>query len=224
MTKILAFDTATAACSAAIFIDGEITQQFELAPRRHGELLLPMIDQLLSNASITIKECDAIAFGNGPGSFMGLRIAAGVAQGLAFGSGIPVIPVSTLNALAQTAYWQLQCDSILVGWDARMNQIYWGVYQFDGKYMRAICPDQLSTPAEIQVNDVNCAAGNAWLQYQDSLSEMIKSLKHSEQDVYPTAKAVAFLAADALSRGGALAPDQLELSYLRNHVADKPSV
>lgn len=223
MTKILAFDTATAACSAALFLDGEIIQRFEIAPRRHGELLLPMIHHLFNEASLTINDCDAVAFGNGPGSFMGLRIAAGVAQGLAYGAGIPIIPVSTLHALAQTAYWQWPCASILAGWDARMDQIYWGAYRLEGESMQSLVPDQLSSPAEVSASDVDCAAGNAWSQYDALLPQSIKHLKRSEQEVYPSAKAVAFLAAAALARGEVIAADQVELSYLRNRVADKPS-
>lgn len=223
MTKILAFDTATAACSAALYLDGEIAQQFEIAPRRHGERLLPMIDELLSATSLKVSDCDAIAFGNGPGSFMGLRIAAGVAQGLAYGAGIPVIPVPTLQALAQTAYWQCQYASILVGWDARMDQIYWGVYRLTDDKMRATMPDQLTGPSDIVAIDIDGIAGNAWLQYKECLPEAIQAMSHPQQESYPSAKAVAFLAADAFANNQTIAPDQIELSYLRNRVADKPS-
>lgn len=223
MTTILAFDTATAACSAALSIDGEISQQFEVAPRRHGELLLPMIDHLLKEASLTLQDCDAIAFGNGPGSFVGLRIAAGLAQGLAFGAGIPVIPVSTLQALAQTAHWEMGEARILVGWDARMQQIYWGVYCEEQEYMQPLSPDQLTVPEEVRALKDCLAVGNAWSVYADQLPQSIAKLIQPERDCYPQAKAVAFLAADLLDRGESIAPEVIELSYLRNKVAEKPT-
>lgn len=225
MTKILAFDTATAACSAALWLDGEIHQQFEVAPRRHGELLLPMIDRLLKEAGLRLSDCDAVAFGCGPGSFMGLRIAAGVAQGLAFGANIPVLPVPTLQALAQTAYWETQCHTILVGWDARIHQIYWGIYSVEENYMCPLIEDRLSTPIEVTLRDKDkpcLAAGNAWSVYARALPKIIAELPQSQQEYYPTAKAIAFLGAHFLEQGKAIEPQVIELSYLRNKVAEKP--
>src|SRR5690554_2590516 len=101
--KILAIETATEACSAALLIDDAILERYELAPQRHNRLILPMIESLLAEAGIKISQVDAVAFGRGPGSFTGVRIAAGVAQGIAFGADLPVVPVSTLAALAQDA-------------------------------------------------------------------------------------------------------------------------
>ncbi|MGB5456905.1 MAG: tRNA (adenosine(37)-N6)-threonylcarbamoyltransferase complex dimerization subunit type 1 TsaB, partial [Gammaproteobacteria bacterium] len=102
--KILAVDTATEACSAALYLDGEIHQQFRVAPREHSHIILPMIDQLLSDSGIRVSDLDVLAFGRGPGSFMGVRIAAGVAQGIAFAWDLPVVPISTLAAIAQTVH------------------------------------------------------------------------------------------------------------------------
>ena len=220
MTKILAFDTATAACSVALWLDGEIKAAFEVAPRQHANLLLPMIDGLLQASSLSLADCDAVAFGCGPGSFMGLRIAAGTAQGLAFGAGIPVVPVSSLRALAQMAFWQNQLNTVLAGWDARMNQIYWGVYAAKEGSMEAVINDQLSGPTEVSVPSGECcAAGNAWEIYAEALPFAIGKLLPPKQACYPHAKAIAFLAANAFERGKAIDPEAIELLYLRNKVA-----
>ncbi len=123
--KLLALDTSTEACSAALFIDGEIRQRFEITPKAHTKLLLPMIESLLAEAELKLSQLDALAFGCGPGSFTGLRIATGVVQGLAFGADLPVVPVSTLAALAQNRLPELA----FVATDAHIGEIFWGVYQ-----------------------------------------------------------------------------------------------
>jgi len=224
MTKILAFETATAACSAALWCDGVLQQRYEIAPSRHSELLLPMIDQLLEEASLSVHDCDAIGFGQGPGSFMGVRLAASIAQGLAWGAGIPVVPVSTLQALAQTAFWQMTADTVLVGWDARMQQVYWGVYHQAKNGVQAIISDQLSAASEITIpTEVDCAAGNAWVLYADSVPSAIAHLPRPKPECYPTAQAVAFLAARAFDQGECVKPEAIELAYLRNQVAQAPN-
>ena len=151
--KILALDTSTEACSAALLIDGEITSQYQLAPREHSRLILKIIDKLLSDAKVSVSSLDAIAFGRGPGSFMGLRIAAGVVQGIAFAHDIPVIPISTLKAIAQRAYEQTNIENVLVAIDARMDEVYWGAYSLvnqqwitDGEEC-VISPDKIQLPS-----------------------------------------------------------------------------
>lgn len=151
MSKLLALETATPACSVALWLNGEITQQFEIAPQRHSDILLDRIDKLLSDAGMNLKNLDAIAFGSGPGSFMGIRIATAVAQGIAYGIDLPVIPVSTLQALAQVAYQKIKSERVIAGWDARMDSIYWGVYQVDYRnIMQAITGDHLNYPKDIE--------------------------------------------------------------------------
>ena len=123
MSIILALDCATDACSVALWSDGKQDECFDVVPRRHSDLILPMVDQLLIKASIALTEIDVIAFTAGPGSFMGVRLTTGVAQGLAFGARCPVIPVSTLQVLAQSAYQAIKVERVLAGWDARMGRI-----------------------------------------------------------------------------------------------------
>ena len=121
--KLLALDTATEACSAALYIDGEITQKYEIAPRKHSSLLLPMVDTLIKDAGISKTDLDAIAFGRGPGSFMGVRIATGVAQGIAFALSLPVVPVSSLAAMAMVNYTETGATHNACAIDARMNEV-----------------------------------------------------------------------------------------------------
>jgi len=116
---LLALETATEACSAALAVDGDIRERFEVAPRGHSLLILPMIDELMAEAEISIEQVDAIAFGRGPGAFTGLRIAVGVTQGIAFGADLPVVPVSTLAALAQGS----ESNSVLAAIDARIGPL-----------------------------------------------------------------------------------------------------
>ena len=124
--KILIIDTSTEACSAALTIDGHISAQFEVAPRIHTKLILPMIDHIMTQAKITVNDLTAIAWGRGPGSFTGVRIGSGIMQGLAFGSDKPVLPISTLAAMAQQAIEAHNATDILAAIDARMGEVYWG--------------------------------------------------------------------------------------------------
>jgi tRNA threonylcarbamoyladenosine biosynthesis protein TsaB len=120
---ILALDTSTEACSVALWADGAVTERFELGSQ-HSERILPMTQEALAEAGVALTQIDAVAFGRGPGSFTGLRICAGVAQGLAFGADVPVLPVSSLAALAQG----IEAPGVLAAFDARMDQLYWGAY------------------------------------------------------------------------------------------------
>lgn len=214
--KILAFDTSTAACAVALLINGETHERFEIVPRRHAELILSMISDLLQTAGTTLKQLDAIAVGQGPGSFMGIRTAIAVAQGLAFGANLPVIPVSTLQALAQTAYEQTQHPHIIAAWDARMQAIYWGVYSLDShQLMMPTQPDALNAPNEIVISTEKdwLLAGNAWQIYRPDL----KTNKILE--IYPRAPAIIHIAERLYQEGKGQNAMEIEPLYLRDQVA-----
>ncbi len=225
MPNVLSFDTATNACSVALVVGKQVYTRHEIAPRRHATLLLPIVDLLLNEAGVSRNSLDAIAFGCGPGSFMGARLAVGMAQGLAFGLSIPVIPISTLQTLAQTAYQKTGCDHVLVGWDARMGDVYWGRYALnkDG-VMCALQEDALSAPGAIRVNsmpDSLCVAGNAWDVYADALSsELLAVLKTNLVNCYPDAQAMLPIACNRLDSGEAVEPVLANPSYLRDKVTN----
>ena len=129
--KLLAIETATELCSAALLVNDEIFSISEVAPRRHNEIILYMCEQVLAQGQISLSQLDAIAFGRGPGAFTGVRLAASVTQGIALGQNIPVIPVSSLASLAQVAFESVQAACVLACIDARMQEIYFGQYNFN---------------------------------------------------------------------------------------------
>ena len=150
--KLLAIDTAESACSAALMVDGEVRSRMEQAARGHSERILPMMQSLLSEAGCSLNDLDTLAFGRGPGSFTGLRIAAGVIQGSALGAGLPVVPVSTLRALAQGAFRMHGARQVLSALDARMAEVYWGAYALDGKdLMQPLIDELVCAPEAVPV-------------------------------------------------------------------------
>lgn len=224
--KMLAIDTATEACSAALFIDGDISQQYRLAPREHSHIILPMVEQLLADAALRIADLDALAFGRGPGSFMGVRIAAGVTQGIAFAHELPVVPVSTLAAIAQVAHAETGAVNVLSAIDARMNEVYWGAYRLDhdgsmklAGEERVISPGQVTCPGEQDW----CGAGSGWASYADRLTAALAPACLTRQlpDCYPSAAAIARLAANAYQDGRHVPASKAVPVYLRDKVAKK---
>jgi tRNA threonylcarbamoyladenosine biosynthesis protein TsaB len=129
--KLLAVETSTDACSAALFINGDIREKFALAPREHTKLIMTMIDELMAESQLKPQQLDVVGLSRGPGSFTGVRIATGVAHGIAFGADVPVVLVSTLAAIAQGFFNQHEDNLSFTAMDARMDEIFWGVYQRD---------------------------------------------------------------------------------------------
>ena len=227
--KILSIDTATEACSAALYIDGVITHQYELAPREHTKLILKMVESLLSTADMKLTDLDALAFGCGPGSFTGVRISTGVIQGLGFASDLPVIPVSTLASIAQLAHENHQHEFVLAGIDARMNEMYWGCYHLgDNGLMSLYGKEQVSAAEKLvlpaDLTNKWCGAGSAWDSYGDSLKTLLgDQITDVYIDYFPHSSTIARLAAEAYKRGETLPAAKALPVYLRNDVAKKKS-
>jgi tRNA threonylcarbamoyladenosine biosynthesis protein TsaB len=150
--KILAIDTSTDACSVAIYLDGVIVEETELTPRSHTRFLLPMIDKLLKQTGTPLNSIDAFAFGCGPGSFTGLRIACSVIQAFGFATNKPCIPISTLRALAQGANRVSGSKKVFASLDARMEEIYWGLFEINKQgVMQGVTEERVQVASEVQL-------------------------------------------------------------------------
>ena len=223
MAILLALDTATEACSAAIYLHGEIVEIFKVIPQQHSQKIIPMIDELLAKVSVTRTAIDAIAYGQGPGAFTGIRIAAAVTQGLAFALNRPVIPISSLAALAQLAIRRYNADNILAAIDARMDEIYLGHFtrnkhtgtaMLTGQEM-VLMPEDVSPVSGTSQNRIG--VGSGWT-YQ-------KRIPVSMQAVYPEALPhacdIATLSIPLLNDNKTIEPELAIPVYLRNNVAKK---
>ncbi|MCB1772712.1 MAG: tRNA (adenosine(37)-N6)-threonylcarbamoyltransferase complex dimerization subunit type 1 TsaB [Gammaproteobacteria bacterium] len=225
--RLLAIDTTEEACSAALWQDGEVSERFEIAARRHSELVLPMIEDLLGEAGMRLKELDALAFARGPGSFTGVRIAASVIQGLAFAAGLPVIAVSSLQALAQGVNKTHGAGGVLSAFDARMGEVYWGTYRVDADgIMRAVQEERVCAPAVVSVAPGDGpgglawhAAGSGWDSYAQALRQAIgfSPVTYEAQRLH--AADVATLAAALHAEGHGVEASGALPVYLRDEVA-----
>jgi len=219
--NILSLETSSEWCSAALWRDGNVLAQEELAAQRHSELILPMIDALLRDAGLTLEDFDAIAFGAGPGSFTGLRIACGVAQGLAFATGVAVACVSTLLAVAQRSGAQ----RALACFDARMGELYCGAFERDAssaRSWRVVHPPQLCVPATApELNTEGwVGVGSGFAVHGAALAERYAGrLSETRAELHPHAEDIAALAADLVRSGLTVAPEDARPIYLRDHVA-----
>lgn len=228
MTRVLAVDTSTEACSAAVLqADGRIALRNVLTERSHADLVLPMVDDVLREAGLRLGDLDGIAFGRGPGGFTGLRIAAGVVQGLAHGAGLPVAPVSSLAAtawlVAQADAWD---EGILVCNDARMNELYWACYRFDAADpCRPIMtsPERVGPAASVAaVAGARHCAGNGMARYPELVARLSAAGLRLHPGVLPRADAVARIGAAMLARGEGVAATEALPTYVRDDVA-RPS-
>ncbi|MEW6444929.1 MAG: tRNA (adenosine(37)-N6)-threonylcarbamoyltransferase complex dimerization subunit type 1 TsaB [Pseudomonadota bacterium] len=224
--KLLAIDTSTEACSAALLVEGNLLEEYALAPRQHTQLILPMVQRLLAGAGVSLNQLDGIAFARGPGAFTGLRIAAGVTQGLAFGAEIPVMPVSSLAALAHAA-WRLHgAEHVLAALDARMHEVYWGAWRVRGPgeaealgAEHVIRPSDLASPE----GDGWFAAGPGWAAYESILLPRFGAhLAGRDTDMLPRAHDVAMIGANQVARYGWRPATEAQPVYLRDNVAVKP--
>ena len=217
--KLLAIETSTEACSVALWIDGAVRERFEIAPRRHTELVLPWADELLAAAEIGKSQLDAIAVARGPGAFTGVRLAVAIAQGMALALDIPVVPISTLAVLAMQAS---PGTEVLAAIDARMGEIYFGAFRRDEDDVRALASEWIATADDPQLTILGDwqGLGTGFAAADGRLRITLgESLKHCDASALPHAAGVARLAAFAFARGEAIAPDRVEPAYLRDKVA-----
>jgi tRNA threonylcarbamoyladenosine biosynthesis protein TsaB len=232
--KLLALDTSTEACSAALWAGDALLERSVEAPQGHAELILPMVGSLLAEAGLSLRDLDGIAFGRGPGSFTGVRLAASVTQGLAFGAGLGVVPVSTLRAVA----WQAQtmgAEAVLVCNDARMQEVYWCAYRrgTDGLpealIEEAVCPPlRVALPASAAAAGVAgasarwCGAGRGF-RVHPSLAALVPGSPEALSDLLPQAAAVLALARPEVTAGRLRSPGAALPVYVRDEVAQVSS-
>jgi tRNA threonylcarbamoyladenosine biosynthesis protein TsaB len=224
--KLLAIETSTIACSAALSIAGEVRQRFEIAPQRHAERLLPMIGELLAEAGLSPPQLDAVIFGRGPGAFTGVRIAAACAQGIGFGAEVPVIPVSTLAILALGAVRSGGGPCIMAMMDARMHEVYAGAYRAgEGSLVTPCAPEAVCAPGDVTIPvgaDSWYGVGDAWSAYGEELRARFGArLAGFDPARYPEARDAAELGAYIYKSGGAVSAEEALPVYLRDRVAVK---
>lgn len=225
--KLLALDTSSEGCSAALLVGGEISERFELAPRGHTRLLMPMVRELLSEQGLVPADLDALAFASGPGSFTGLRIATGVVQGLAWGLDIPVVPVSSLEAVALGAIETLgvsEGGGVAVAFDARMGEVYWGCFECRTGMPVLLGEEQVCPPANLTLPagpDHWCGVGQGW-QYRTDMPSAVADLPGKvDATLVLRASWVARLAVTGFQQGRAVPADQAQPVYIRDEVAWK---
>ena len=224
--NLLALDTSSIACSVAVKVDDKQFERHEEQPREHTRLLMPMIESSLDEAGITLADLDAIVLGNGPGSFIGMRIAASVAQGLAFGSGLKIVPVSSLAAVAAQVFAEHTACEVIVAQDAHMHEVYLGKYRLGAKNLpvavQAECLhgfepiDGLDTALEGQ----RVAAGFAWHRFPILLSLNQGPIDDVVEVHHPRARYLLSLGSAGI--GSAVDPQEIVPAYLREKVAKIP--
>ena len=231
--KLLALDTAATSCSVALLTDAGLLETRLEAERAQAETILPMVERLLAEAGLSLRSLDALAFGRGPGAFTGLRVAAAVTQGLAYGAGLPVVPVSNLAALAAAAHTRHGAEYILACLDARMQEVYWAAYRvlgdsleppaqaFRGYSLETLAQECLSLPGELTPPPGVSwfGAGSGWGAYPEALKARVPGLQGVDAALTAAAGDIARLAYSAFRQGSAVPPEQAIPVYLRDNVA-----
>jgi tRNA threonylcarbamoyladenosine biosynthesis protein TsaB len=229
--KILAIDTATENCSAALLLDGRIEARSQRLERGHAALILPMVDELLRAAGTSLTSLTAIGFGRGPGAFTGVRLAASVAQGLAYGAQLPVVPVSDLRAVAQLALDPPDAvPRVLVCADARMQEVYWGCFELgpaglavEAAPERVSPPGAVTLPAQWQgAGAAPAGAGSAFAAYPELEVRLRPQLSRVHTGLLPHAREIARLALGEVRSGNQVPAEQALPVYLRDDVARPP--
>jgi tRNA threonylcarbamoyladenosine biosynthesis protein TsaB len=223
MTIILAIETSSELASCALFngsgADATVLARESSGVRTHSQSVLPMVQELLREAGVALADCAAIAFGAGPGSFTGVRTACGVAQGLAFGAGLPVLPLVTLEAMAEACRARTGATDVLAVLDARMGEVYWAQYRWNGAW-ETVCAPVLGAPEAVTPVEAAglAACGNGFAAYPDAFAGK-DFAAGALADILPHARELALLGAAALAEGRAVPADEAQPLYLRNKVA-----
>jgi tRNA threonylcarbamoyladenosine biosynthesis protein TsaB len=224
--RILALDTATENCSAALLINGRLLEREELIGRGHAERVLPMIDELLREAALKLPDLAAVAFGRGPGAFTGVRLAASITQGLAYAAGLKVAPVSDLGAVAQRALALPGAPPrVLVCADARMNEVYWACFERSPEgFAVTASPERVGSPESVEIpatwqREGGVGAGSGFAAYPALIARFEPKLWTIHAGLLPRASEIATLALEEAARGRLLDPEQALPVYLRDDVA-----
>jgi tRNA threonylcarbamoyladenosine biosynthesis protein TsaB len=213
--KILAIDTATERCSVALRVEGRSVERAVHTARGHGDLVLTMVDEVLKETGLGLRELDGIAYGRGPGAFTGVRIAIGVVQGLAFGAQLPTVGISDLAAVAQQV---ARPDSrILVCMDARMSEVYWGLFaQAEEDVLSAASEERVSGPDKVAAQNPTILAGTGFRAYPELRQRFAELPAHDE--LLPHARDIALLGERELRAGRGVPAAEAQPVYLRNQV------
>lgn len=224
--NLLAIETATNACSVALEGAGSSASRYELGKNIHSQLLLQMVAEVLSEVGINTSQLHAVAVGQGPGSFTGLRIGVGVAQGLAYAANCPMVGVSSLAALAWAVTPSIVGGPIIAGIDARMGEVYWAEYRFADSQLTLVTDISVSPPTEIASNAKQpILVGNAWAEYQTVINkDLLARADWRQQIVYPHADAILSLGRDHYLATGGVTAAEFQADYVRNQVAKKSVV
>lgn len=217
MPSLLAIDTSTTLASVALLRNGQILLRESSGVQTHSQMILPMVQALLAEAGIALSQCDAIAFGAGPGSFTGVRTACGVAQGLAFGANLPVAPVITLEAMAEACREAAGALDVLAVLDAQMGEVYWAQYHYQDGWQRVVEPT-LSAPSAVASQGEVLACGNGLVSYAPAFAGRA-FMQGALPDIMPHAKQVARLGMQVFAQGRAVHARDAQPVYLRNKVA-----
>jgi tRNA threonylcarbamoyladenosine biosynthesis protein TsaB len=217
--RLLAIDTATERCSVALRVQGQTIERSIELPRGHADLVLPMVEEVLREGGLQLRDVDGIAYGRGPGAFTGVRIAVGVVQGLAFGANLPTVGVSNLAAVAQQV--ALEGDRILVCMDARMDQVYWSVFAREpgSELVVSLAPERVDAPDAVTDGNYTVLAGTGFKAYAHLASRLTAPDRKITDTILPRATEIALLAEAEFRAGRAKPAAEAEPVYVRDQVA-----
>ncbi|MGH8362976.1 MAG: tRNA (adenosine(37)-N6)-threonylcarbamoyltransferase complex dimerization subunit type 1 TsaB [Gammaproteobacteria bacterium] len=209
-------------CSVALLVDGDVRERVQSAAHAHAELILPMVESLLAEAGLSLRQLDTLAFGRGPGAFTGVRVATAVVQGLAFGAELPVVPVSDLMAVAAGAHRQHGARRVLACLDARLQEVYWCAYEVTAPDKLLECvSEQLSSAEQVQPPAGRWfGAGSGFAAYRRPLQDGLgENLDDEDATLLPAARDIALLAARLFDEGHTVSAEAVLPVYLRERVA-----